>query len=99
VNGPPGTDGKPANFAKMTPEAMSVSGVRGIASRHGYKVEKSPVALYDLSVDAGEKVNVAEKNPDAVKELMRHVEAARAELGDALTGAKGKGVRASGVSE
>ncbi len=99
VNGPPGTDGKPANFAKMTPEAMSTSGVRGIASRHGYKVAKTPLALYDLSTDAGEKVNVAEKNPDAVKELMRHVEVARAELGDALTGAKGNGVRPSGVSE
>ncbi len=99
VNGPPGTDGKPANYAKMTPEAMSVSGVRGIASRHGYKVEKTPLALYDLSADIGETVNVAEKNPQVVKELMVQVERARADLGDALTGTKGKGVRPSGVSE
>ncbi len=99
VNGPAGTDGKPANFAKMTPEAMSVSGVRGIASRHGYKVEKTPLALYELSADPGETINLAEKNPQVVKDLMVHVEAARAELGDAITGAKGKGVRPSGVNE
>ncbi len=99
VNGPPGTDGKPANYAKMTPEAMSVSGVRGIASRHGYRVEKTPLALYDLTADIGETTNVAEKNPQAVKELMGYAEGARVELGDALTGAKGKGVRPCGVSE
>lgn len=98
VNGPPGTDGKPANYAKMTPEAMSASGVRGIASRHGYKVERLPLALYDLSADIGETTNLADKHPDVVKALMRHVEAARAELGDSLTGAKGKGVRPCGVS-
>ncbi|HEY1188284.1 MAG TPA: sulfatase [Gemmata sp.] len=99
VNGTPGADGKPANYAKMRPEAMNVSGVRGIASRHGYKVEKSPLALYDLNRDPGEQVNVAEKNPRVVKELMKHVEAARADLGDALTGTKGKGGRACGTSE
>ena len=99
VNGPPGTGGKPANYAKMTPDAMSASGVRGIASRHGYKVEKLPLALYDLTADIGETTNVADKHPDVVKGLMRHVEAARAELGDALTGAKGTGVRPCGVSE
>ncbi|MFM8270772.1 MAG: hypothetical protein ACKODX_00335, partial [Gemmata sp.] len=99
VNGPPGTDGKPANYLKMTPEAMNVSGVRGIASRHGYKVERLPLALFDLRADPGETKNLADKRPDVVKELMQHVDAARAELGDAITGAKGKGVRPCGVSE
>ena len=99
VNGPPGTDGKPANHIKMKPEAMTASGVRGIASRHGYKVEKLPLSLYDLTADPGETTNAAEKHPEVVKALMKHVEAARAELGDAITGAAGRGVRPCGVSE
>jgi hypothetical protein len=44
-------------------------------------------------------VNVAEKNPEVVKRLLGYADAARAELGDGLTGAKGKGVRPCGVSE
>jgi arylsulfatase len=99
VNGPPGADGKPANFAHMKPEAMSVSGLRGIASRHGYKVVKTELALFDLTADVGETTNVADRNPDVVKRLLGYAEAARAELGDALTGRKGKGVRPCGVAE
>jgi hypothetical protein len=83
----------------MTPEAMSVSGVRGIASRHGYKVEKLPLSLFDLEADVGETTNLADKHPDVVKQMLAHVEAAREELGDAITGRKGKGVRPCGVSE
>ena len=99
VNGPPGTDGKPANHGKQKPEAMTVSGLRGIASRHGYKVEKLPLSLFDLEADAGESKSVADAHPVVVKRLLGYADAARAELGDALTGAKGKGVRPSGVSE
>jgi arylsulfatase len=99
VNGPTRTDGKPANHGNQKPEAMSASGLRGIASRHGYKVEKQPLALYDLTADPGEKTNVADKHPDVVKRLQALADAARAELGDSLTGVKGKGVRPSGVSE
>ncbi|MBN9117665.1 MAG: sulfatase [Planctomycetes bacterium] len=99
VNGAPGTDGKPANHGKQRPEAMTVSGLRGIASRHGYKVEKTGLALFDLEADVGEKENVAEKHPEVVKRLLGYADAARAELGDSLTGAKGKGVRPCGVSE
>ncbi|MBM3981718.1 MAG: sulfatase [Planctomycetes bacterium] len=99
VNGPTRTDGKPANHGNQKPEAMSASGLRGIASRHGYKVEKQPLALYDLTADPGEKENVADKHPDVVKRLQSLADAARAELGDSLTGVKGKGVRPSGVSE
>jgi arylsulfatase len=99
VNGPPGLDGKPANHGKQKPEAMTESGLRGIASRHGYKVQKIELALYDLDADVGESVNVADKHPDVVKRLLGYADAARAELGDSLTGAKGKGVRPCGVSE
>jgi arylsulfatase len=78
---------------------MTASGLRGIASRHGYRVEKTPLALFDLESDVGEKVDVAEKHPDVVKRLLALADAARAELGDSLTGAKGKGVRPCGVSD
>jgi arylsulfatase A-like enzyme len=99
VNGAPGTDGKPANHGKQRPEAMSVSGLRGIASRHGYKVEKIGISLYDMDADVGETMNVAEKHPEVVKRLLGYADAARLDLGDALTDAKGKGVRPCGVSE
>ncbi len=99
VNGAPGADGKPANHGKQKPEAMTASGLRGIASRHGYKVEKTPLVLFDLEADIGEKVDVAEKHPGVVKRRLGYADAARAELGDALTGTKGKGVRPSGISE
>jgi arylsulfatase len=100
VNGPPGTGGKPAGFPPPKPEAMSVSGLRGIASRHGYKVAKTELALYDLDADPGEAADVAAKHPDVVKRLLGHAENARADLGDALTGRKGPGVRpCGGVAE
>jgi arylsulfatase len=99
VNGPTRTDGKPANHGNQKPEAMSVSGLRGIASRHGYKVAKIELSLYDLDADVGEKVNVAGKHPEVVKRLLALAESARAELGDSPAGAKGKGVRPCGVSE
>ncbi len=99
VNGATRTDGKPANHGKQKPEAMSSSGVRGIASRHGYKVAKIELSLYDLDTDIGEKVNVAAKHPEVVKRLLALAEAKRKELGDSLTGAKGKGVRPCGVSK
>jgi arylsulfatase len=99
VNGPTRTDGKPANHGKQKPEAMSASGLRGIASRHGYKVAKIGLSLYDLESDVGERVNAAEEHPEVVKKLLALAESARAELGDSLTGAKGKGVRPCGVSE
>jgi len=93
VNGLPGTAGKPANFANMKPESMSVSGLRGIASRHGYRVEKTGLALFNLRDDPGETTNVAEQNPQVLERMRAIAERARHDLGDSLTNRKGQGVR------
>ena len=94
VNGPPGTGGKPANFANMKPDSIANSGLRGIASRHGYRMEKTGLALYNLKDDMGEAKDVAKENPQVVERLLALAEKARDDLGDSITGRKGKGVRA-----
>jgi arylsulfatase A-like enzyme len=93
---PPGRDGRPANFANMKPEAMSVSGLAGIASRHGYVVRRQPQALFNLKDDLGETRDVAAAHPDVVARLLKLAEAARAGLGDTLTKRKGANVRPVG---
>jgi hypothetical protein len=93
---PPGRDGKPANFANLKPQSIQQSGIRGIASRHGYEVRSTGVALYDLRVDPGETRDVAAAHPEVVRRLQALAEKARADLGDALTGRKGSGVRPPG---
>jgi len=99
VDGPPGKDGKPANHANMKPAGMDKSGIEGIASRHGYRVAKEPLALYDLRLDEGEKRNVAAKHPDVVERLTKLAGPLREALGDALTGVKGNAMRAVGKLE
>ncbi|HVE40920.1 MAG TPA: sulfatase [Planctomycetota bacterium] len=94
--GPPRSDGKPSNYENMKPLSMEASGIRGIASRHGYKVEQAPAALYDLRTDPGEQQDVSAGHPDVVRRLQEFAEKARADLGDTLTGRKGSGVRAPG---
>ena len=93
---PPGKNGKPANFANLKPESMQMSGLRGIASRHGYVVQKIEQSLFNLNDDVGETTDVAAEHPDVVERLLKLVEAARADLGDSLTKRTGRGVRASG---
>ncbi len=93
---PPGHDGRPANFENMKPEAMSVSGLRGIASRHGYVVRHQPQALFNLKVDIGETHDVAAEHPEVVQRMLELAEAARADLGDSLTKRGGTGVRPVG---
>jgi predicted neuraminidase len=62
-----------------------------------YKQVKIDVPeLYDLDADLGETKNVAEANPDVVKKLLGFVEAAREDLGDALTKRVGRNVREPG---
>jgi arylsulfatase A-like enzyme len=62
-----------------------------------YDVEQVGMALYDLDADVGETTNVAQQNQEVVQRLMAAVDAARDDLGDRLTGAKGKNVRPAGT--
>jgi len=98
VDGEPRTDGKPANFGRAKPLSITVSGIRGIASRHGYKVEQIGVSLYNLQDDVGETTNVAASHPEVVERLLGLIEAAREDLGDSLTGRTGKNLRPAGRS-
>lgn len=59
----------------------------------GYKQVKLEQMLFDLDADVGETKDVSKDQPDVVKMMLEHAEAARAELGDALTKRDGKGVR------
>ncbi|WP_414661941.1 sulfatase-like hydrolase/transferase [Horticoccus sp. 23ND18S-11] len=92
----PGRGGKPSNWANMKPQSIENSGIRGIASRHGYRVETIDLALYNVKTDPGEHHDVAAAHPDIVARLQERVQAARADLGDALTKAKGAHVRPAG---
>ncbi|HET6422721.1 MAG TPA: sulfatase [Planctomycetaceae bacterium] len=96
VDGPPGTNGKPANYANMKPRGIEESGIRGIASRHGYRVESLPLSLFDLEADPGEQTNVADAHPDTVRQLSELVEIIRTDLGDSLQKRAGTGIRPVG---
>jgi arylsulfatase A-like enzyme len=60
-----------------------------------YVQQAQPLALYDLEADPGESTDVGPRHPEVVSRLQRHVERARAELGDSLTSRRGAGVRAA----
>ncbi|MCI0623764.1 MAG: sulfatase [Acidobacteria bacterium] len=96
VDGEPGTEGKPANFANLKPDSIQKSGLEGIATRHGYRVEHTGLELYHLTEDPGETRNLAVKHPQIVRQLEDLAEKARAELGDSLKNRKGTGIRPAG---
>lgn len=85
VAGQPGRGGKPSEFGRLTPRSIEESGISGIASRHGYRVERQELALYHLGDDPGEQNNRAAVEPDIVAELQLELERARADLGDSLS--------------
>ena len=62
----------------------------------GYTQGKIELALYNLRDDVGEQENVADQHPEVVARLMRYVEQARDDLGDAHQKKQGKNVRAPG---
>ncbi|MEZ6121504.1 MAG: sulfatase-like hydrolase/transferase, partial [Pirellulaceae bacterium] len=99
VNGETRTDGKPAGFGQLKPKSITESGVEGIASRHGYRVENLPLSLFNLASDMGETTNVAEQHPEIVERLTTMAEKFRRELGDSLTNTTGTGVRPVGRND
>jgi arylsulfatase A-like enzyme len=54
--------------------------------------------LYDLIADPGETRNIASAHPEVMARLTVLAEQARADLGDALTGAIGSGIREPGLT-
>ncbi len=96
VAGPPGRAGKPANFEKMQPKSIEESGIRGIASRHGYEVRRIERSLFNLKDDSSEARDVAKQNPDVVRRLETLAEKAREELGDSIANRRGRGIRPVG---
>lgn len=99
VAGEPGKGGKPANFENLTPNAITESGLKGIASRHGYRIKHTELELYNLRDDLSETNNVIKQHEDVVKRLVALAEGARADLGDKLTDRVGVKLRPSGVVE
>lgn len=95
--GEPGRGGKPSNWGKLAPASITQSGVEGIATRHGYRIEQLPLSLFNLETDPGEQHNLAAENPDVLKKLSALADAARLELGDSLTKTPGSGLRSPGV--
>ena len=96
VDGPPGRDGKPSKFGEMKPKSITQSGIEGIASRHGYRVEHTPLALFNLDDDMAEAKDVAAAHPDIVARLQALAAPMREELGDALNKVNGTAGRPLG---
>jgi arylsulfatase A-like enzyme len=58
--------------------------------------EDVPLALYDLKADIGEQNDLSAKYPSIVKRLQTLADRCREDLGDAVTGVKGKNRRPCG---
>jgi arylsulfatase len=95
--GAPGKDGKPSGFGTLAPASIRQSGVEGIATRHGYRIEMLEESLFHLETDPGERMNLAQQHPDIVQRLRTAADGMRQELGDSLRGISGRGQRAPGL--
>jgi arylsulfatase len=87
--GEPGRGGKPSEWGRAKPTAITDSSMSAIASRHGQRVANIGQSLFDLEADPGETRDVAASHPEVVARLGTLAERIRAELGDSLTGIKG----------
>jgi arylsulfatase len=85
------------NWKLVFPHSYTTVVVPGKDGNAGKSQKDSTgMALYDLSRDPGERYNVIEFNPAVVKQLEAVANKARADLGDDLTGDKGKNRREPG---
>lgn len=98
VAGDPGRGGKPSNWGKLAPASITQSGVEGIATRHGYRVEQLELSLFNVETDPGETSNAAAANPEVVRRLSAEAESFRKELGDSLRKTAGTEARPAGFS-
>lgn len=64
-----------------------------------YQQQKIGLSLFDLDHDIAESVNVYDKHPEVVADLMKAADAARRDLGDRLTKSPGAGKRSAGQLE
>lgn len=71
-------------------------GVDGHPGR--YASGRTGTELYDLTADPGETRDVAASHPEIVERLLAIARNAREELGDAITGHTGRGVRKPGLA-
>jgi arylsulfatase A-like enzyme len=94
----PGRNGKPSGWGSARAKAITQSGIDGIASRHGGRIEQLPLSLFDLQTDPGEQHNVAREHPEIVARLTGLADRMRRDLGDSLTGIQGTGVRPAGLA-
>jgi arylsulfatase A-like enzyme len=62
-----------------------------------YTQARTPLTLFDLEADPGEKNNCADRHPEVVSRLKKLADAARKDLGDTATKTKGAGVREPGT--
>lgn len=92
----PGKGGKPSNWGNLQPKSIQESGIQGIASRHGYRVESLPLSLFNLQTDPGETQNRAAEYPEVVKQLQAIAASARNDLGDGHSTAPAPGIRPPG---
>ncbi len=63
---------------------------------HVHKGKQKMLALYDLATDPGEQNDLSQVRSDLVKQLQGLLDTCRQELGDSLTGQKGRAVRPVG---
>ncbi|MCH1506874.1 MAG: sulfatase [Verrucomicrobiales bacterium] len=94
----PGVGGKPSNWGNNKAQSITQSGINGIASRHGGRVEHLELSLFNVTADPGESVNLAEKHQNIVAKLTKLAEPIRKELGDSLTGIEATEIRPSSVA-
>jgi arylsulfatase len=97
--GAPGRGGKPSGHGTYVPKPITDSSMDAIASRHGQKVARLPLSLFNLRADPGETKDLSAERPEVVARLGRQAEAIRAELGDGLTGVSGTARRPAGLEK